>query len=83
MIQTQFQTKIHVLRINNGKEYFSSILRTYLKKNEIIHQSSYVNTARKTGLLHSLVLHHIRYLLSTLDLFKFITVKYMVSKTIK
>ena len=30
MIQTQFQTKIQVLRANNAKEYFKSIIGDYL-----------------------------------------------------
>ena len=31
MIQTQFHTKIQVLRTNNGKEYFNTILKEYFK----------------------------------------------------
>ena len=49
MIQTQFQTHIQTLRINNGKEYFNSILGDYLLENGIIHQSSYVDTPQENG----------------------------------
>jgi len=44
MIQTQFHTKIQILRIDNAKEYFSSVLGDYLLQQEIIHQSSCVDT---------------------------------------
>ena len=44
MVETQFQEKIQVLRTDNGKEYFHSILRNYLLHHEIVHQSSCVNT---------------------------------------
>ena len=49
MIQTQFQTKIRVLRTDNGKEYFHSILGDYLLQNGIIHQSSCVDTPQQNG----------------------------------
>ena len=45
MIKTQFQTQIQVLQIDNGKEYFNSILRNYLLTNGIIHQSSCFDTS--------------------------------------
>lgn len=48
MIQTQFQT-IQILRTDNGKEYFNSILGDYLLKNGIIHQSLFVNTPQQNG----------------------------------
>ena len=44
MIQTQFQTKIQILRTDNGTEYFNHSLSTYLQENGIIHQSSCVDT---------------------------------------
>ena len=40
MIQDQFGTKIKVLQTDNGKEYSSSILGTYLSTNGIVHHSS-------------------------------------------
>ena len=44
MIQNQFQTDIRILRIDNGTEYYNSILRPYLKDHGIIHQSSCIGT---------------------------------------
>ena len=44
MIQTQFHTKIQILRTDNGTEYFNHSLSTYLQENGIIHQSSCINT---------------------------------------
>ena len=49
MIKTQFQTRIQVLRIDNGKEYFSLNLNNYLLSEGIIHQSSCVNTPLQNG----------------------------------
>ena len=49
MIKTQFQARIQVLRTDNGKEYFNSILGNYLLDEGIIHQSSYVDTPRQNG----------------------------------
>ena len=37
MIQTQFQEKNRVLRTDNGREYFQSILGDYLLHKEIVH----------------------------------------------
>ena len=44
MIETQFHTPIQVIRINNGKEYFNSILGRYFKEKGIIHQSTCFDT---------------------------------------
>lgn len=49
MIQTQFQSQIRVLRTDNGKEYFNSILSDYLLENGIQHQSSCVDTPQQNG----------------------------------
>ena len=51
MIKTQFQAQIQVLRIDNGQEYFHSILGGYLEQNGMIHQSSCVNTPQQNGRL--------------------------------
>lgn len=40
MISNVFQASIHVLRIDNGKEYLSNYFSYYLVKHDIIHQSS-------------------------------------------
>jgi len=44
MVQTQFQTKIQILRTNNGREYYNLTLNSYLQKVGIVHQSSCVDT---------------------------------------
>ena len=49
MIQTQFQTKIQVLKTNNAKEYFKTILGSYLLSQGIVHLSSCVDTPQQNG----------------------------------
>ena len=44
MVQTQFQTKMQVLKIDKAKEYFATILGDYLEHRGIVHQSSYVDS---------------------------------------
>ena len=50
MILTQFQAKVCILKIDNGKEYFSKVLGIYLEENEITHQSSCVDTPKQNGI---------------------------------
>ena len=50
MIQTQFQAKIQILKSDNAKEYFNSILNDYLLSHGIVHQSSCVNTPQQNGI---------------------------------
>ena len=50
MIHTQFQPQFQVFRIDNGREYFNTILGNYLKENGIFHQSSCVETAQQNGI---------------------------------
>ncbi|KAG6696818.1 hypothetical protein I3842_09G168100 [Carya illinoinensis] len=50
MIQTQFQAKIKILKTDNAKEYFNSILNDYLLSHGIVHQSSCVNTPQQNGI---------------------------------
>ena len=49
MIQNQFQTKIQVLNTDNGKEFFQSNLRTYLRNQGIIHLFHVLKHLNKTG----------------------------------
>ena len=49
MIQTQFQTKIQVLKSDNAKEYFTSTLTDYLLSQGIVHLSSCVDTPQQNG----------------------------------
>lgn len=44
MVEIQFEAKIQIIRINNRKEYYSSIIGSYLSTHGIIHHSSYVDT---------------------------------------
>jgi hypothetical protein len=41
MIRTHFNTSIKILRSNNEGEYCSSDLQSYLRENNIIHQTTY------------------------------------------
>ena len=50
MIKTQVNSKIKIVRTNNGIEYFSNIIGSYFKDNGIIHHSSCVNTPQKNGI---------------------------------
>ena len=50
MIQTQFYKKIKVLRTDNARDYFNSILGEYLDKNGIIYQSSWIDTPQQNGM---------------------------------
>ena len=49
MIQTQFHTKIQILKTDDAKEYFNSDLNTYYLSQGIIHISSCVDTAQQNG----------------------------------
>ena len=49
MIQTQFQTKIQILKTDNAKEYFNSSLNTFCLNQGIIHISSCVYTPQQNG----------------------------------
>lgn len=51
MAQTQFQTQIRVLRSDDGKEFFNSVLGdSFSSKKGIGHQSSHnINTPQQNG----------------------------------
>ncbi|KAG8499488.1 hypothetical protein CXB51_005964 [Gossypium anomalum] len=49
MIRTQFNSNIHTLRTDNGREYFHSVLSPYLSEQGIIHQSSCPDTPQQNG----------------------------------
>lgn len=49
MISTQFKSQIQVLKTDNAKDYFNSILGPYLSKHGIIHISSCVDTPQQNG----------------------------------
>ncbi|XP_062107930.1 lysine-specific demethylase JMJ26-like isoform X2 [Humulus lupulus] len=50
MIETQFQTKISILRSDNGTEYFNKILGSFLSGKGILYQSSCPDTPEQNGL---------------------------------
>ena len=49
MILNQFNQKIQILKTDNGKEYFNSILGPYLLDHGIVHISSCVDTPQQNG----------------------------------
>ena len=50
MIENQFQTKISILRSNNGIEYFIKVLETFSNEEGILHQSSCSDTPGQNGI---------------------------------
>ena len=50
MIENQFQTKISILRSNNGTKYFNKVLETFSNEKEILHQSLCSNTLEQNGI---------------------------------
>ncbi|CAN1152027.1 Retrovirus-related Pol polyprotein from transposon TNT 1-94, partial [Linum perenne] len=50
MVHTQFNTKIQVLKTDNAKDYFNSILSNFLSQNGIVHVSSCVETPQQNGI---------------------------------
>lgn len=49
MVCTQFSTKIQVLRSNNGGEYLSRDLTSFLDIASIVHQTTYPRTLEQNG----------------------------------
>ena len=47
MIENQFQTKISILRFDNGTEYFNKVLETFSNEKGILHQSSCSDTSEQ------------------------------------
>ncbi|WKA11938.1 hypothetical protein VitviT2T_029385 [Vitis vinifera] len=50
MIQTQFQSKIQILKFDNARDYFNSILGEFLAQEGIVHLSSSVDTPQQNGI---------------------------------
>ncbi|RVW54646.1 Retrovirus-related Pol polyprotein from transposon TNT 1-94 [Vitis vinifera] len=50
MIQTQFQSKIQILKSDNARDYFNSILGEFLAQEGIVHLSSCVDTPQQNGI---------------------------------
>ena len=51
IIRTQFGTEIKILWSNNGNEYNNSGLNPYLASNDIIHQTSCIDTPQQNGVV--------------------------------
>lgn len=49
MISTVFQVSMHVLRSDNGREYFFNDFSHYLAEHDIIHQSSCPYNPQQNG----------------------------------
>ena len=50
-IQTQFYVPVQTLRSDNGKEYLSEPFQSFMLQNEILHQTSYVDTPSQNGIV--------------------------------
>jgi IS30 family transposase len=50
MIENQFQTKISILRSDNGMEYFNKVLNSFFQEKGISHQSSCRDTPQQNGI---------------------------------
>lgn len=53
MIQTQFNTKVKVMRSDNGTEFTVSTIQTYLRKEGILQQTLCVITPEQNGRVES------------------------------
>jgi len=49
MMKTQFGGHVQTLRSDNGKEFTNKPLQTYFRENEILHETSCVNTPQQNG----------------------------------
>ena len=50
LVTTQFSSKIHILRSDNGTEYMSNKMSHYLSTQGILHQTSCVGTPQQNGI---------------------------------
>ena len=50
MVQSQFGIKIKNFTIDNAKDYFNQILSPYFQSQDILHESSCVNTPQQNGI---------------------------------
>ena len=60
-IQTQFHVSVQTLRSDNAKEYLSERFQSFMLENEILHQTSCVDTPSQNGVVE----RKNRYLLKT------------------
>ena len=50
MIKNQFGVNIKRIRSDNARDYFNLVLKSFCQKEEIIHESSCVNTPQQNGM---------------------------------
>ena len=50
MVETQFNSKIQMIRSSNGHEYFAQVLSKFFEEKGIIHQSSCTDTPPQNGI---------------------------------
>lgn len=46
MVQTQFQENIKIIKTNDGREYYNTILGDLFLENDLLHQSSCYDTSQ-------------------------------------
>jgi transposase InsO family protein len=46
----KFRKKVKVLRSDNGTEYTNSEMQDFLRGNDIVHQTTYVSTAKQNDI---------------------------------
>jgi hypothetical protein len=51
MVQTQFNTKVKHIRIDNGSEFLSNAMQNLLQEHRILHQKSCVYTLQQNGVV--------------------------------
>ena len=51
MVQTQFSTKIQILRFDNGGEYVNRGFHDYFQSHGILHETSYSQTPQQNGVV--------------------------------
>ena len=50
MVQTLFNAKIQILKTDNAKDYFNTVLGQFLTKHGVVHLSSCVETPQQNGI---------------------------------
>ena len=51
MVETQFNSKLKILRTDNGSEYINNDFKSFCSISGILHQSSYPHTPEQNGVL--------------------------------
>ena len=48
-VTNQYDAKVKILRTDNGREYMSNVFQEYLRKNGIVHQTTFPYTPQQNG----------------------------------